>query len=417
MLTVGYLSSRRSFYILGAFKRGVRRAGYGLDRCALSTPVTVRGPKPPEHLMPVPSYPYGYDNYEVEILRSAGPDRERFERELLDSGISLPLPHRCAWAQVHSHSRFWFVGVRNVQGRCCFGYAAEVTRSRALPGHLRLRVEHFVPAADDAAREAGLGALARYVRNHWRIISASLQVFSRNPAARAAGSSIARELGFRQSQRPQMYTKTVAINLEPSEDKIFASFHPTARRHIRAVQKKGLIVRPVTDPAYADRLARLLRETMARTGGRSARHNWAAIIDLSNRCPTLSRLIGLFRTDTADPASLLAFAWSRGHVDHADYFVAASSRPADIKLPLGYALVWDLLCWAKSNGATWFDFGGITPGRSGDGDPVGGISDFKRYFSRHVVTVSEEWVYEPRFLQARLANGLSATAAWIRGTN
>jgi lipid II:glycine glycyltransferase (peptidoglycan interpeptide bridge formation enzyme) len=54
--------------------------------------------------------------------------------------------------------------------------------------------------------------------------------------------------------------------------------------------------------------------------------------------------------------------------------------------------MWDLIVWAKRTGARLFDFGGITRGTHSDEDPLGGISDFKRYFSRQIVPVREEWV-------------------------
>ena len=60
--------------------------------------------------------------------------------------------------------------------------------------------------------------------------------------------------------------------------------------------------------------------------------------------------------------------------------------------------------WAKRVGAEWFDFGGITPGTQADPtDPLGGISDFKRYFGTDVVTVGEEWVFVPRPVRAAIA--------------
>ena len=72
--------------------------------------------------------------------------------------------------------------------------------------------------------------------------------------------------------------------------------------------------------------------------------------------------------------------------------------------------------WAKSQGVTWFDFGGITVGTQGDpDDPLGGISDFKRYFSRDVVEVGEERVFEPRRLRAGLARGIGTGAALLSG--
>src|SRR5262249_5348396 len=39
-----------------------------------------------------------------------------------------------------------------------------------------------------------------------------------------------------------------------------------------------------------------------------------------------------------------------------------------------------------------------------------GISDFKRFFSRHMVTVGEEWVLEPHPLRTRMDRAISTLA-------
>jgi hypothetical protein len=76
--------------------------------------------------------------------------------------------------------------------------------------------------------------------------------------------------------------------------------------------------------------------------------------------------------------------------------------------------MWDLMCWARRNGASWWDFGGITEGQQGSDDPVGGISDFKRHFSTTVRLVGERWVLEPSFLRSGIAQGVGALARVIR---
>ena len=78
-----------------------------------------------------------------------------------------------------------------------------------------------------------------------------------------------------------------------------------------------------------------------------------------------------------------------------------------------HPLFWDLILWAKRGGATWFDLGGVTTGTTGSGDPVGGISDFKRLFSKHMAEVADDWVLEPRWLPARLAAVVSSGARWL----
>jgi lipid II:glycine glycyltransferase (peptidoglycan interpeptide bridge formation enzyme) len=83
------------------------------------------------------------------------------------------------------------------------------------------------------------------------------------------------------------------------------------------------------------------------------------------------------------------------HGDHVQYSTAATVRSPDIRMPMAYCLAWDLMQWAHTQGARFFDFGGITEGTQGGPDPLGGISDFKRYFKGTVADVGEEWILEP----------------------
>jgi lipid II:glycine glycyltransferase (peptidoglycan interpeptide bridge formation enzyme) len=44
--------------------------------------------------------------------------------------------------------------------------------------------------------------------------------------------------------------------------------------------------------------------------------------------------------------------------------------------------------------------GGISNG--GDGDPYAGITTFKRQFSKEILEVAEEWIFEPRPFRAAI---------------
>jgi len=345
----------------------------------------------------------------VAIHTDVGPDRERCEQELLDAGVPLPLPHRSVWARSMCPRGSWFVAVRRPDGRCVWGFAVELQRSRALPGHLLARAERLTWAGGHAAFEAGLGTLAQVARSTRTMLRISLELFSPDPNLLGQMGATAAQLGFRRRLPQRCYAETLIVDLRPSEEEMLKSFHGTARRHIRSAGKHPVEVRPIVDPRYAGRLDELLRETLARTGGTPQRHDWDRILDFSHSEPTLSRVVGLFRADTEDdPSSLLAFAWGCNHGDHAHYSTAASTRASEIRLPMGYVLAWDLMTWAKRHGAQWFDFGGITRGSFGGTDPVGGISDFKRYFSTTVASVGEEWILEPHRIRSLIANAASA---------
>lgn len=352
--------------------------------------------------------------FTAAFVFGVGPERQQIESELVRQNPNFSFSHRLFWASLPGAPTSWLLFVRGSDTTVAWGFALEVTRSRALPGHFLLRAERVRPSPVDGVVEAALTMLAKYARSNARILRVSLEWFSPRPEEKSRIAQIAANLGFQKLQQSRMYTETLVIDLRPSENEIFAFFHGTARRHIRAASKQPLCVQPVTDAIYSERMANLWAQTMARTGGTLSQPDWANIIALSSQYPELSRVTGLFRTEIGGPDSLLAFAWARHHGDHADYAAAASTRDNDPKMPLGYALAWDLMRWAKRNGAAWFDFGGVTPGTFGSDDPLGGVSDFKRYFGQAAIPVGEEWVLEPHPLRASVANTISACANLAR---
>jgi len=343
--------------------------------------------------------------------------RAKCEQDLAAARIPLPLPHTLAWASAFPTHANHFLALRDDRDTCIGGFALHIHKSRALPGHLLLRAERVGPSIAPEYFGQAAERLVRLCRENSRILRLNVELFGRDEQARAAMAQALAAAGFTKVEPMKNYPFTIALDLTSSEDQILASLHGTARRHIRAIAKHPLELRAITDVALCERLTQLTSETQSRTGGDYTQPHWPSAIKLSVDHPTRSRLIGIFRTDATGPQSLLAFAWSHHHGDHAHYDASASTRDTDIKAPLAYALIWDLCLWARQNGATWFDFGGITQTShsSGDGDALGGISDFKRYFSKTVVSVGEEWMLEPRPLRAKLARSVSRAISYVSG--
>ena len=354
------------------------------------------------------------DGFDVEVWPDRGEHRELIEQELLSNGLHLPLAHRSDWGREFGSDESWFVALRDSTGAYCYGFAVEVSRSRALPGHLVLRARRFGANASAAAASASLRAMTSYAQSQPRILRMQVETFSRDSQVHEAVASTARELGFRPSTAPSSYKNTVVVDLTPDQEEIFAGFDRSARRNVRAPGKKGLNTVAISDLSYVDRIHALMKETMARTGGSYSPMDWARIIEFSNRHPELSRVVGTFLPEATGPEALVSFAWGCCHGDHVTHTNAGSSRNVKVKVPLSYALAWDLISWAKGNGAVWFDFGGVTQGSLEDTDNLGGISDFKRFFSKEVVTVGDEWVLEPRPFRAKLARLVSAAANQTR---
>ena len=340
--------------------------------------------------------------------------RQAFEAALVASGVPLSVYWTRAWADAFSDDAAFYAVSAGTSPR--LGLAVSRAPSRALRGHWLWRVRQFNAETDPAIVSATIGHLAAQARGDARVLRLSVDLFSRDEAARTEAGRQLEALGFHRVAAPRDYARTLVLDLPASLDVLWESAgYAAVRRKVRVVQRAPLDVRVIDDPSLADRMGALLDQTFARTGSSTTRPDFPAIMRLGQLAPDASRLVGMFRTDVTGPDALVAFAWGTRHGAYAVYDVAASSRESSVrKYPLAYALMWDLIRWSHASGASWFDFGGVTMGSQHDGDPLGGISEFKRAFSEDVATVRTEWAYEPHALRAWVARGVSEMAAALQ---
>lgn len=316
---------------------------------------------------------------------------------------SATLPHRFDWFEAMADGNRWWLAVRDLQHRPVAGFSVTVIPTRTLPGHRLLRLERLRFAPNPGPAEAAVRYLLDFARRDWRTLSVTVEtIFADSIEKNEAIAALARA-GLRPARTIRTYTHTVRIDLTPETEKLHSNFRATVRRNIRAVTKRPVEIRLVQDSSLAPRLNEILSETFGRTAGPDVRENWRALIDYSCAHPVLARLVSLVRTDRTGPEALVAFALGLNHGDHVEYATSGSTRPADLRMPLAYALAWDLMEWARSVGAQWFDFGGIEADATKD-DARKGIHDFKRTFGDEVVEVSQTWSLETRPVRG----------AWVR---
>jgi hypothetical protein len=231
-----------------------------------------------------------------------------------------------------------------------------------------------------------------------------VQVFERDGAHRLMLAEALSRVGFVRAPEDNDYTRTLSLDLSGAEADVFARLDRSARRNVRELAKHPVTLAPITDLALAPRLDALHEETVARTGGHGAPPDWREPILLSRELPSRSRFVGIFANEGHGAERLLAFAWGQHHGDRVEYSHGGSTRHTSHRMALAYPLIWDLIAWAHAQRATWFDMGGVTLGSHTDaGDPLGGISDFKRFFTRDLVEVAEDWVLYSSSPVARLA--------------
>ncbi len=356
-------------------------------------------------------------SYSVVLLPALSPEYAACERTLVDAGVRMALPHRASWAlarrKVDSHRVV--LSASGGGGACVGAFGVDIGASRALPGYRLWRVERFGPGLPRRAWPAAVQALADLARKDGRVLRVNVEVFARDAEERIAMGELLAAAGFTPAPEARNWSTTLTIDLQRSEQELLASFSQLARRGIRSVDKLPVQVRPIEDPQYADRMEDLRRETLGRTGGDyEALFNWPGVMELSRRVPDASRLVGLFRTDRTGPDALLGFYWGWSNGDSVSYFSGASARPDDLKqVKIGHPLMWDLIRWAKQNGATWFDLGGVTDMTTVTEDPVAGITAFKHLFSKQRAEIAADWVLEPRPIPARLATLVHTGVAWV----
>ncbi|HEY4671648.1 MAG TPA: GNAT family N-acetyltransferase [Gemmatimonadaceae bacterium] len=349
----------------------------------------------------------------VELI---GDDAGRMhcERELIARGVAMPLPHRVAWYRSGLTATSSLLVLRAEDGTPLAACAIGRFPSRALPGYYIWRVERLMWRLGEQITARAFDAIVEMARRDGRVLRVVVELCDRNAEARNQNSRVLAASGFERARVPRTYAETIAIDLDAPLDSVFATLQRSARRNVRSTTKSGLAVKTIEDARHASRMNQLLEETMARTGGVHTPVDWRSVIRLSKSEPSLSRLVGLFHGDDADECSLLAFAWGCNHGEYVTYDLAASTRQVPVRVPLAYALAWDIISWAHGNSAQWFDFGGVTRGQLGDDDPLGGISDFKRFFSDTVVSVGEDWIFEPSRMRSAVAGAVSAGASLVR---
>jgi hypothetical protein len=348
----------------------------------------------------------------VLLICGLGSEREAAEQELHAAGVPLAISDRAVWTPKDRSLNPRFLLARDAKGKACGGVAIEESKTRALPGHIVLKVRRFGNGLPiEVCRQLAEG-LAVVAKKTPRVLRLQVNVFSRDK--REAIDEIFKVRAFGEIQPPGSYRHTLVVDLRPTEDEIFAAFSKSGRTSIRETWKKGLKAQILTEPKYAERIRQLQEEALLRTGGDLHADDWEENLRLSREHPDLSCIFGLFLAAGTAPEDMVAFSWALNHGDHGEYHAAGSTRLTGIRVKLGYLPVWEMIRWSKGNGADWFDMGGVTLEGAED-NALEGISSFKRSFSQVVAEVGSEWALEPSPAKAKVASLFSDGARQLRG--
>jgi hypothetical protein len=327
-----------------------------------------------------------------------GSEWRAWEVSVAEAGRHLPFAYRFVWAEADPTP----TRLLRLNGASALSACAVQARGVGL-GHHILRVDYLGPTVPAGTESGMASALVHLLRRDHRALRLDVRIFHPDDRSRSRLADALRQAGLVPSDGGS-YTRTLVVDCGRPISDVLAGFSASARRNIRSLEKMNAELHTIVDDRWVNRINDLMRGTMERTGAGYAPRDWTTRIHFARGNPGLARLAGVFLKDQDGDAALAGVAWSRLHGDHGEYNDAASARSDGLRLSPGYPLLWDAISWAHERGARWFDLGGITPGGAGtDGDPLGGISDFKRRFSDRAITVAEEWTLDASTAKARVA--------------
>ncbi|MHB8628628.1 MAG: lipid II:glycine glycyltransferase FemX [Aggregatilineales bacterium] len=227
------------------------------------------------------------------------------------------------------------------------------------------------------------------------------------------GEAVTRTLkarGWRFSDSQVQFRNTIIVDLTCSEDDLLRQMSQSTRYKVRYGPKHSVTVRAGT----LDDLP-LLYRLYAHTGARDGfltrlesyyADEWGSLMRAGLAHPLIAEYEGTAL------AHVILFRFGRT----CWYFYGASSDEHRNLMPT-YALQWEAMRWAKSQGCTRYDFWGA-PNDFAESDPMWGVYRFKTGFGGIVTRTIGAWDYAPnRALYALYEQAMPrfiAALKWVR---
>ena len=194
--------------------------------------------------------------------------------------------------------------------------------------------------------------------------------------------------GWRFSDSQVQFRNTTSIDLTQSDDDILMAMSSNTRRKIRAAHKKGVTIRAAVldDLPILYRLYQVTsqRDRFSIRPFDYYRSAWQTLM----RAGLAHALIAEYERKAI--AQLILFHFGQ----KCWYFYGASSNKERHRMP-NYALQWEAIQWAKSQGYAIYDMWGA-PDVFNAADSLWGVYQFKRGFRGRVIRHIGAWDYAPR---------------------
>lgn len=180
------------------------------------------------------------------------------------------------------------------------------------------------------------------------------------------------------------------LNIEADEETLFNELHSKTRYNIRLARKKGVIIKEDCSKEELPHFYEILKETTQRDKFLVRSYEYFSDLwDILMPSGYLKLFMAYYEGKPI--AGTLAFLFG----DKAWYIYGASSNKHRNVMP-NYLLQWTMICWAKENNCSMYDFRGV-PGNLSEDNPLYGLYRFKKGFNGEYTEFVGEYdkVYMP----------------------
>lgn len=182
------------------------------------------------------------------------------------------------------------------------------------------------------------------------------------------------------------------LDIRPSEEELLNNMHSKTRYNIRLAQKKGVHIRRAEGKEDLHKFYQVLVETAERDHFLIRGYEY---FELIWEQMLVNGWAEIFLAEWEGNIVAATLALLTG--EKAWYLYGASSNQYRNVMP-NYLIQWEMMCWARENGCTLYDFRGVS-GDLDESNPLFGLYKFKKGFNGDFTEFVGDWdmVYSPFF--------------------
>lgn len=327
------------------------------------------------------------DGRKIRFTNFIDPEGFKFESETEGFMPNAAIEQRLG-SLGNSSRDFYIMQMRGKDGAAVMQACIHVGRPRGFSGFSMATAPKLGRARDLMEEEIALRALREFFQEIPSIMTLRLQAERFDSRSLMEFEMQGLRQGYKVSD-PIGTVRTRIVDLCDSEDEFNERLPAKTRASIFRRGREKVELRVLTDKSYIGVCRAAETASRLRSGGAESSYDFDAIFSLAASEPSRVRIVGVFLKNR--PTELLAYSigFRRGNL--LEYSSGGSFFDKELRtVSFNYYMLWDLMCWGRSQGCAQMDLGGVTDGTAED--PLRGITSFKRAFPGKEIEIGREMV-------------------------